>query len=124
MQPDRLVNHAPSPNLQWALEKVRTNSAVNPLLWLAALVLPTTLTGAYFLSDYRSLFVAIFLFVIAAPVGAYFYWMIKDPNRLQSEDYQLEKQRMLLGDDRHPGAIIEGSATVPVSRVPHVGGPR
>jgi hypothetical protein len=103
---------------QWAMEKIKTNSAINPLLWLAALVLPTSLTGAYFLPEFRLMFVSAMVVVITAPIIAYFIWMFRDPNRLQSEDYQLENQRMLLGDERHPGIVIEGRANVP--NVPNV----
>jgi hypothetical protein len=114
LQTDPFGHRPPStPFSQWALEKIRTNSAVNPLLWLAALVLPATLSGAYFLPDFRSLFVGTFLFVVGAPVLAYFIWMFKDPNRLQSEDYQIQHQKLMIGDDRNPGVTIEGTAMVP-----------
>jgi hypothetical protein len=90
---------------QFALEKIKTNSAVNPLLWLAALVLPSSLMGAYFLPEFRLMFASAMLTVIVAPIIAYFIWMFRDPNRLQSEDYQLAQQRLLLGDDRNPGVV-------------------
>jgi hypothetical protein len=54
--------------------------------------------------------------------GAYIYWSIKDPDRLQTEDYQLEQRRInLLGDERHPGKVIEAApltanTTIGVSR--------
>ena len=49
-------------------------------------------------------FVAIF--------GAYIFWSIKSPDRLQTENYQLEQQRIkVIGDERHPGKVIEGTLT-------------
>jgi hypothetical protein len=104
-------------------EKIKTNSAVNPLLWLAALVLPTSILGAYFLPDYRLFFVSTILVVIAAPIIAYFIWMFKEPNRLQSEDYQLAHQKMLLlGDDRHPGIVVRSPSggMVPNANLPQI----
>lgn len=80
---------------------------------LAALVLPASILGGYFLTEYSLFFVSAILAAIAAPMLAYFIWMFKDPNRLQSEDYQLAHQKMLLGDDRHPGKILDGRALVP-----------
>lgn len=36
-------------------------------------------------------------------LGAYIYWSLAAPNRLQTERFQLEHQRMLLiGDERDP----------------------
>jgi hypothetical protein len=44
--------------------------------------------------------------------GAYWFWSFKDPNRLQTENYQLEQQRIkVIGDERHPGKVIEGTLT-------------
>ena len=35
---------------------------------------------------------------------AYIYWSNKDPERLQTENYQLEQQQIrMVGDDRIPG---------------------
>ena len=41
--------------------------------------------------------------------GAYIYWSIKSPDRLQTENYQPELQRTLIGDERNPGKVIEGA---------------
>jgi hypothetical protein len=44
--------------------------------------------------------------------GAYVFWSIKDPDRLQTESYQLEQQRMkTIGDERDPGKVVEGTLT-------------
>lgn len=53
-----------------------------------------------------------FIMWFTAIGGAYIYWSIKDPNRLQTENYQLEQQRIkVIGDERHPGKTIEGTLT-------------
>jgi hypothetical protein len=45
--------------------------------------------------------------------GAYVFWSIKDPNRLQTENYQLEQQRIkVIGDERNPGKVIEGTPLI------------
>jgi hypothetical protein len=103
-----------------AIERIKTSSAVNPLLWLAAFATPSALVGAYFLPDYRLFFISIILAVIAAPIIAYFIFLFRDPNRLQSEHYQLENQRLMLGDDRHPGVVLSPRAMVSNPAAPSI----
>jgi hypothetical protein len=45
--------------------------------------------------------------------GAYIFWSNKSPDRLQTENYQLEQQRInLIGDERNPGKVIEGAPLI------------
>lgn len=80
------------------VERIRTNSVLNPLLWLCGIIETTALPAAYFSQGDAKVF---FCFLAALPVVsaivAYFIWMFKEPNRLQSEDYQLAHQRILQG---------------------------
>jgi hypothetical protein len=50
-----------------------------------------------------------FMLWFALIFGAYIFWSIKSPDRLQTENYQLEQQRILIGDERNPGKVIEGT---------------
>ena len=44
---------------------------------------------------------------------AYFYLLFNDPDRLQSERFQLTRQQyQLIGDDRHRGTTIEAASEV------------
>lgn len=76
---------------------IRVRSAVNPLLWLVALVTPSSFLTAYYFREIPSLS-ALFVFIGSLPVMAalvaYFYFMIKDPKKLQSEDFQLRAQML------------------------------
>ena len=96
-------------NLQSAVERVKTSGALNPLLWLCGIVLPTAFVLIKFCDGWPQVFFAcvsglVILFVLAA----YTYLMIKDRDRLQSEDYQLARHRIaLLGDDLNKGVIVD-----------------
>jgi hypothetical protein len=109
---------------QSAVERVRTNSAMNPLLWLCGCSLPFTVWGAVWAPYPNSvIFLCLAAASILSAIAAYFIWMFRDPNRLQSEDYQLENQRMLLGDERAPGIILGGQSNVPnVASRPQISG--
>lgn len=108
------------------VERVRTNSAMNPILWLCGCSLPFTVAGSIWAAFPVNL---VFLFLVSVTIlsgiGAYFVWMFKDPNRLQSEDYQLANQRMMLGDERSPGVtIIAGETMVANTNPPLIEGHR
>jgi len=71
-------------------------SAVNPLLWLNGLITLPCLAGAFWTTDLWKSFVyfglAIFLLLVTVLVFAYF--MIRDPDRLQSENYQIRRHAL------------------------------
>jgi hypothetical protein len=48
----------------------------------------------------------LFVFCVIATIGWYGYWAIKEPDRLQTEDYRLSKHRIdVIGDERNPNDI-------------------
>lgn len=107
------------------VERIRTNSALNPLLWLCGVTLPVTVPAAVLAPDPVNLWMlSAALVVVAATLVAYFYFMVSEPNRLQSEDYQIEMQKLLLlGDDRHRGGVvIEGTAMTANTAIQEVRG--
>ena len=78
---------------QGAIPQLRVSSALNPCLWLAGSVTLPAVGGAVYVG---SGVVQIAMVLIAAtPVAlfavAYLYFMVKDPNKLRSEDYELRK---------------------------------
>ena len=80
------------------VERVRTNSVLNPLLWLCGITEFTALPAAYLSEGYAKVFFCTLAALpVAAAIIAYFMWMFRDPNRLQSEDYQLAQQRLSQG---------------------------
>ncbi|KYK45276.1 hypothetical protein A1D31_35430 [Bradyrhizobium liaoningense] len=95
---------------QSVVEKIKTNSALNPLLWLCGVTLFFTMPGAIWANAPTShVCLALASGSIIAPIIAYFIWMFRDPAKLQSEHYQLERQKMeLLGDERHRSPVIDG----------------
>jgi hypothetical protein len=77
---------------------IKVNTALNPLLWLTAVVTPTgliaaILSGSQHVQDFACL-------IAATPVCltglAYAILLFRDPDRLQSEQYQLKQQELIL----------------------------
>jgi hypothetical protein len=102
------------PHLTQVIGRIHTSSALNPLLWLCGL---TTLSswgiGAFLTGGLQ---IALFCFGALPPVCAilaFFYLLFKDPDRLQSERFQLTRQQyQLIGDDLRRGQTIEGASEV------------
>jgi hypothetical protein len=90
---------------------VKVSSVVNPLLWLAATVTPTALVASVLTawltsSDLLPVMFGVLAFLPPLMAGfAYAFWSIRDPDRLQSEEFQL-KQTELLMVQKHSGTPI------------------
>ena len=80
-----------------AAEKLRVKSALNPALWLCAIVSIPTILAALALSDKPPIWLIVLAFipVILATFG-YVFLLFVDRDKLQSEDYQLRKQSLEL----------------------------
>lgn len=70
------------------------SSALNPLLWLAGFGGLLCFFAAYFITAFAGLLIGIGILCIVSPIPAYVYFAIKDPNRLQSEEYQINQQKI------------------------------
>ncbi|HMK90881.1 MAG TPA: hypothetical protein VK446_14765 [Methylocystis sp.] len=73
---------------------IRVRNALNPLLWTAALVTPTSWLAAYFFRDDAPLkyfFSGMGSLPVFGTLIAYFIYMFRDPDRLQSEEYLLRQ---------------------------------
>jgi ABC-type bacteriocin/lantibiotic exporter with double-glycine peptidase domain len=96
------------------VETVRVvRTAINPLLWLVGLVTPLALVGAVLIGDLWmriALLVLAFLPVIFT-IAAYFMYMFRDPDRLQSEEYRLRQSALQLLVAKDSGAKVVDAAT-------------
>jgi len=90
------------------LERIRTGSIVAPMLAL------TFVVGLYaFLTTWAStnerlvwMLWGVFTLCVVATLGAYIYWAINEPDRLQTEDYRLARHKLdLIGDERDPNSM-------------------
>lgn len=77
-----------------AAEKVRVRSALNPILWLCAIVTPP---GLYVVSQQSDVSLWVIL-VVCVPVGTaafgFLFLLFFDRDKLQSEDYQLRMRSL------------------------------
>lgn len=91
-------------------EAVRVRNAFNPILWGCAVATPTCFLFSAILRDdliLRYGFAVVGALPVLTLVGAYLYFMLRDPDRLQSEEFITRQQELLL---------LERKGLPPVSR--------
>jgi hypothetical protein len=84
-------------NAQSAASSLRVKSALNPMLWLCAIVSLPCFVLAYFFRGIEPLD-RYLLYIGAGPIAAtligFFYFMVRDPTKLQSEEYQIRHEAL------------------------------
>ena len=84
--------------------KLRVRSALNPILWLCFVIsMPGVLLLAVVESFPSWAVVVISLPILVACTG-YIILLLKDPDKLQSEEYQISKQRLELALEKGASA--------------------
>jgi len=76
---------------------VRVRNALNAMLWLCALCLLSSLIGLYFFRDdpeLKYLLAGLLSLPVLATTVCYFWFMFREPNRLQSEEFVLRQQEL------------------------------
>ena len=111
-----MSNGTPWRSLGSLIERVRTGSVLAPLLALTLIVGAAAFSVTPFSNDttlVRSLW-ALFAFCVFATLVAYVVFALKDPDKLQTEDYRLARHRLeLIGDERDPNdaRLIDAAPT-------------
>jgi hypothetical protein len=99
-----------------AVTRLNVRSALNPVLWLCGIIVPVSIVGALLSSGTAQIAL---LALATAPVlvfaGGYTYFMIKDPDKLQSESYQLRKQALELIEEKGTRIPIEMTSVEVIS---------
>lgn len=97
------------PLFERAAARISTNSALNPLLWLCAIIsAPCLLLATLSAAEMAIWLLLLGAFPVAVALIAYLYFMLRDPNRLQSEQYLLDRYRLERIGDSDVGATSPG----------------
>ena len=101
---------------QEAIGRLKVSSALNPCLWLCALVIPSGLFGANKSTGWLQgaclvlTFVPVILFSIA-----FLYFMFKDPDKLRSEEYELRKQALEIIEEKGGRIPLTGTSIASIA---------
>jgi hypothetical protein len=76
--------------------QLRVKSALNPILWLCGLIGTPCIISIGMQKEPSWVLICLLFIVVLAAVGSYIFLMLKDPDRLQSEEYQLRRKTLEL----------------------------
>jgi hypothetical protein len=95
-----------------AIGKVKISSALNSSLWLCAII---TIPCLFSLAFAKEAFYTPIIILMFIPISLYgishLYFMVKDPDKLRSEDYEIRKQALSLIQEKG-GRIPIGETSV------------
>ena len=113
--------HASTPFLRDAVAQLRVRGALTSGLWLVIVVSVILLPAAYAFQPHPwilGLLIGVVVVVILVVLAAFLYLIVKNPDRLQSEQYQVQAQALniigITGPDapRMPASQLHAIAQV------------
>jgi hypothetical protein len=109
-------------NARSAASSLRVRSALNPMLWLCAIVSLPCFVLSYMLHGTEPL-ASMLIYIGAAPIGAtilgFLYFMVMAPEKLQSEEYQLRHETLELIRQKGESVAIEPSSLEAIANPSH-----
>jgi len=98
-----------------ALGRITVRSALNPMLWLCGLVTIPCLAATALLPTHPLWLVILGSSPVAAAIIGFLYLLLRNPDKLQSESYQLRKQALELIEEKGNPNVIDATAVALVS---------
>lgn len=100
---------------QSSIERVSVKNALNPVLWVCGLIsVPAAITLG-FAPNSSWVHVTLALAPVGVALFSFLFFMLQDPDRLQSESFQLRKQALELIEEKGSLAIIDASSIEVIS---------
>lgn len=100
---------------QSSIERVSVKNALNPVLWVCGLIAVPAMVTLGFAPSPSWVHVSLALGPVGVALFAFLYFMFADPDRLQSESFQLRKQALELIEEKGSLAVIEASSIEVIS---------
>lgn len=107
------------------IERVHVKNVMNPLLWICGLVSAPSTVAVAVSANPSWVPMALATVPVAVALLAYIYFMFTQPDRLQSEGYQLRKQALELIEEKGCLAVVEATTIEIISNpdLPALAGP-
>lgn len=107
------------------IERVHVKNVMNPLLWICGLVSAPSAVAVAMSTVPTWVSMVLATVPVAVALLAYVYFMFTQPDRLQSEGYQLRKQALELIEEKGSLAVIESTTIEIISNpdLPTLSGP-
>ena len=85
--------------------RLTVRSALNPILWLCAIVTAPALLFAIFLEPIRGYLLALASAPVAAAILGFLFLLVFDRDKLQSEDFQIRKRSLEMMQEKGGPAV-------------------
>lgn len=85
--------------------KLTVRSALNPILWLCLIVTVPILASLPFIKEPQTWLVWMAFFPVAAAIIGFFFLLLFDRDKLQSESYQIRKRELEIIEQKGQPAI-------------------
>jgi hypothetical protein len=98
-----------------SIERVSVKNALNPVLWVCGLIsVPATLAIG-FTPNPSWVHIALAVAPVGVALFSFLYFMVRDPDRLQSESFQLRKQALELIEEKGSLSVIDATTIEVIS---------
>jgi len=109
-----------SQSSQGAAQRLYVRSALNSMLWLTAVGSPICFAFAYLFRDFdfaRNFLLIVGVLPILISCLGFCYLVITNPEKLQSEDFQIRQQTLEIIEQKTKRLSLDASALEAISRV-------
>jgi len=98
-----------------SVERVSVKNALNPVLWVCGLISVPAAVTLGFAPNSSWVHVTLALAPVAVALFSFLFFMFRDPDRLQSESFQLRKQALELIEEKGSLSVIDASSIEVIS---------
>ncbi len=100
---------------QASIESVAVKNVLNPVLWVCGLISAPAAVTLGFAPNPTWVHISLALGPVAVALFAYLFFMFREPDRLQSESFQLRKQALELIEEKGSFGVIDASTIEAIS---------
>ncbi|MEY2880989.1 MAG: hypothetical protein RLZZ15_3369 [Verrucomicrobiota bacterium] len=94
-----------------AVGRLKQTSALNPCLWLCGIMIPGCLVAAHYAVGAIQVAVIVLTFLPVVLFGfGFIYLLVKAPDKLRSEDFEIRKQALELIEEKGGSISILGTS--------------
>ncbi len=100
---------------QSSIERVAVKNVLNPVLWVCGLISAPAAVTLGFAPNPTWVHITLALGPVGVALFAYLFFMFREPDRLQSESFQLRKQALELIEEKGTFGVIDASTIEVIS---------
>jgi hypothetical protein len=98
-----------------SIERVAVKSALNPALWICGLISVPATFSLGFAPNPSWVHITLALGPVVVALFSFLFFMFRDPDRLQSESFQLRKQALEIIEEKGSFAVIDATTMEVIS---------